>query len=103
MPPRQSRGREGNRQSGWEDSKHGYLHEFLDTADRDVPLRARAPAAESLEEAVARGPCAVAAVLASHPEPGNPGSSGPLSAIGPWLLLTLLNPLLMMAILSWVF
>ena len=47
----------------------------------------RAPAAESLEEAVARGPCAVAAVLASHPEPGDPGSSGPLSAIGPWLLL----------------
>src|SRR5208337_175690 len=87
MPPRQGRGREGIRRSGWKDSEHGCLHEFLDTADGDVPLRARAPAAESLEEAVARGSCAVAAVLASHPEPGEPGTAGPLSAIGPWFLL----------------
>src|SRR5208282_4961982 len=87
MPPRQGRGREGIRRSGWEDSIHGCLHEFLDTADRDVSLRACAGAAESVEEAAARGSRAVAPVLASHPEPGEPGTSGPLSAIGPWFLL----------------
>src|SRR5271157_1906114 len=73
--------------SGWEDSKHGCLHEFLDTADRHVPRIACAGAAESVEEAAARGSRAVAPVLASHPEPGEPGTSGPLSALGPWFLL----------------
>src|SRR5271157_4125643 len=76
MPPRQGRGREGIRRSGWEDSKHGCLHEFLDTADRDVPKSACAGAAESVEEAAARGSCAVAPVLASHPEHGEPGTAG---------------------------
>ncbi len=73
--------------SGWEDSKHGCLHELFGAIDRLFPGCAPSPATQRLAEASARRPDAVAPVLAGDSEPGRSGAAGSLPAIDPGLLL----------------
>src|SRR5271157_1421793 len=80
------------RQSGWEDSKHGCLHEFLVAAHRYLSPSASCQETERLAQAHARRSKGVAPLLASDPESGHPGTSRPLSAIGPGLLLDPAEP-----------